>query len=118
MGKSRHKSGGVRARYLTKLERIERLYDGPKFGHPFAAQITALKAGKPVIVPHGYKIDLPPGLGTVLPRTRRTITAVEPVLPRPGRPFAHGDRPSPPRRHAGGRTALLNGPTVARLPRS
>jgi len=44
----------------VELERLEHLYGGPEFGYPFAAQIAALKAGKPVIVGNGYEIDLLP----------------------------------------------------------
>jgi len=54
------KGGGIRAEYLAELERLEYLYGGPEFGHPFVPQIAALKAGKPVIVGNGYEIDLLP----------------------------------------------------------
>ncbi len=54
--------------------------DGPEFGHPFAAQITALKAGKPVVVRNGYEIDLlPPYSGPFCLEPDGTIAAVEPV---------------------------------------
>ena len=76
----RRKGGGVRARYLTELERMERLYGGPKFGYPFAAQITALKAGEPVIVTHGYEIDLPPDSGPFCLEPDGAITPVTDVL--------------------------------------
>ncbi len=75
----RGRGGGIRAEYLAELERLEHLYGGPEFGHPFAAQITALKAGKPVIVPHGYEIDLPPDSGPFCLEPDGTITPVEPV---------------------------------------
>jgi len=76
----RGKGGGIRAEYLAELERLEHLYGGPKFGHPFAAQITALKAGEPVIVPHGYEIDLPPDSGPFCLEPDGTITPVTDVL--------------------------------------
>jgi len=75
----RGRGGGIRAEYLAELERMEHLYGGPAFGYPFAAQIAALKAGKPVIVPHGYEIDLPPDSGPVCLEPDGTITPVEPV---------------------------------------
>ncbi len=49
--------GDIRAKYLAELERLENHYGGPTLGEPFAAQITALKAGKPVIVGNGYEIE-------------------------------------------------------------
>ncbi len=39
----RGRGGGIRAEYFAELERLENLYGGPEFGHPFAAQITALR---------------------------------------------------------------------------
>jgi len=76
----RGRGGGIRAEYLAELERLEHLYGGPEFGHPFAAQITALKAGRPVIVQNGYEIDLlPPYSGPFCLEPDGTITAVEPV---------------------------------------
>ncbi len=79
--------GGIRAEYVAELERLERLYGGPEFGQPFAAQIAALKAGKPVIVPHGYEIDLPPDSGPVCLEPDGTITPVEPVYRDPDAPL-------------------------------
>ncbi len=77
--------GGIRAEYLVELERLEHLYGGPAFGQPFAAQITALKAGKPVVVQNGYEIDLlPPYSGPFCLEPDGTITAVEPVYRDPG----------------------------------
>jgi len=83
----RGRGGGIRAEYLVELERLERLYGGPAFGYPFAAQIAALKAGKPVIVPHGYEIDLPPDSGPVCLEPDGTITPVEPVYRDPDAPL-------------------------------
>jgi len=83
----RGRGGGIRAEYLAELERLEHLYGGPKFGQPFAAQIAALKAGKPVIVPHGYEIDLPPDSGPVCLEPDGTITPVEPVYRDPDAPL-------------------------------
>ncbi len=79
--------GGIRAEYVAELERLEHLYGGPAFGQPFAAQITALKAGKPVIVPHGYEIDLPPDSGPFCLEPDGTITPVEPVYRDPDAPM-------------------------------
>jgi len=76
----RGRGGGIRAEYLVELERLEHLYGGPEFGYPFAAQIAALKAGKPVVVGNGYEIDfLPPYSGPFCLEADGTITAVEPV---------------------------------------
>jgi len=76
----RGRGGGIRAEYLVELERLEHLYGGPAFGYPFAAQIAALKAGKPVIVRNGYEIDLlPPYSGPFCLEPDGTIAAVEPV---------------------------------------
>jgi len=83
----RGRGGGIRAEYLVELERLEHLYGGPKFGYPFAAQITALKAGEPVIVPHGYEIDLPPDSGPFCLEPDGTITPVEPVYRDPDVPL-------------------------------
>ena len=80
--------GGIRAEYLAELERLEHLYGGPAFGHPFAAQITALKVGNPVIVRNGYEIDLlPPYSGPFCLEPDGTITAVEPVYRDPNAPL-------------------------------
>jgi len=77
----RGRGGGIRAEYLAELERLEHLYGGPAFGYPFAAQITALKAGKPVIVQNGYEIDLlPPYSGPFCLEPDGAITAVTGVL--------------------------------------
>ncbi len=65
---------------------MERLYGGPKFGYPFAPQITALKAGKPLVVAHGYEIDLPPDSGPFCLEPGGTITPVEPVYRDPDAP--------------------------------
>ncbi len=84
----RGRGGSIRAEYLVEMERLEHLYGGPKFGHPFAAQITALKAGKPVIVGNGYEIDLlPPYSGPFCLESDGTITAVEPVYRDPNAPL-------------------------------
>ncbi len=77
----RGRGGGIRAEYLAELERLEHLYGGPEFGHPFAAQITALKAGSPVVVRNGYEIDLlPPYSGPLCLESDGTITPVTDVL--------------------------------------
>ncbi len=80
----RGRGGGIRAEYLAELERLEHLYGGPEFGHPFAAQITALKAGKPVIVRNGYEVDLlPPYSGPFCLEADGTVTAVVPIYQDP-----------------------------------
>ncbi len=86
--------GGIRAEYLAELERLEHLYGGPAFGHPFAAQITALKAGKPVVVRNGYEIDLlPPYSGPFCLEPDGTITPVTDVLdPNAAMPTVIGHR--------------------------
>ncbi len=84
----RGRGGGIRAEYLAELERLEHLYGGPEFGHPFAAQITALKAGSPVVVRNGYEIDLlPPYSGPLCLEPDGTITPVEPVYRDPDAPL-------------------------------
>jgi len=73
---------------LVELERLEHLYGGPEFGCPFAAQITALKAGNPVVVRNGYEIDLlPPYSGPFCLEPDGTITPVEPVYRDPDVPL-------------------------------
>ncbi len=79
--------GDIRAKYLAELERLENHYGGPTLGEPFAAQIIALKAGKPVIVGNGYEIDLlPPYSGPFCLEPDGTVTAVEPVYHDPNAP--------------------------------
>ncbi len=82
----RGRGGGVRARYLTELEHLAKMC-GAEFGDPFGPQLALVKAGAPVLVPHGYEIDLPPDSGPFCLEPDGTITAVEPVYRDPDAPL-------------------------------
>ena len=56
----RRNAGTARATYLKWLQLLEGLYGRGRFGCSWAAEIAAIQAGKPVVVQHGYEIDLLP----------------------------------------------------------
>ncbi len=83
----RRNAGTARATYLKWLQDLEALYGGDRFGHSWAAEITAVQAGEPIIVEHGYEIDLPPNTGPFCLEPDGTITPVEPVYRDPDAPL-------------------------------
>jgi len=83
----RRNASAARATYLKWLQLLERLYGEGRFGHSWAAEITAVQAGELIIIEHGYEIDLPPNTGPFCLEPDGTITAVEPVYCDPDAPL-------------------------------
>ena len=82
----RRNASAARATYLEWLQLLERLYGEGRFGHSWAAEIAAIQAGEPIIVEHGYEIELPPNTGPFCLEPDGTITPVEPVYRDPNAP--------------------------------